>query len=155
MSSQVVALVGVALVLVLGVVAVNGAYANTGPHTDTSETFTPNAGTVTTLNESNSPALVYDTTVTVTDENGTLMLEGDDYTWYEQNGTIKTLAGGRLEGDTEATIDWGWNAPDREARAMASLMGHGLNIGSFTILILGVGLVLGAVRVFKRLDSRW
>lgn len=106
------------------------------------ETWTPDAGNVTTLDESNRNGAYYGETVDVWDENGNLTEEGADYEWYAGNGTVKALSGGALDGDTSATITYSYQQTTAEQRQMASLlgqlprmMGFALPIGAFLFLL--------------------
>lgn len=153
MSQRIIALVGVAIILLTGIVGVNAAFANSGPHQESTESFTPDAGNITTFNNSHVDALLYDSAAEVRDENNRLMVEGEDYQWYHKNGTLKTLKGGQLEGDSSAEITYGWGEPDSQARMAASLLGYGFNAASAFIYVIGIGLVLGAVRLVRRFGS--
>lgn len=142
-------LVGLALLFLVGIGAVNAAYEGAGTQqTISNESFTPNAGNVTTLEHSNLDGVYYDQTVVVRDSSGTLADAGADYVWYPSNGTIKTVPDGRLAGDTQATIDYGYEATSQVQNDLAALFGHGFQVGQLMILVLGVGAVLGAARIF-------
>jgi hypothetical protein len=153
MSKGIVVLVAVALLLLGGITATSAAFAESGEQTEISgENFTPQAGTVTTLSDSNVPTAIYDDDVKVLDENESRVIAGEDFVWYDSNGTIKTVAGGRLDGDTSASITYGYSEPSDSSRNIAALLGYGFDAASFTIIALGVGLVFGAVAVLGRLS---
>lgn len=104
------------------------------------ETFTPDAGNVTQLDESNRTGAYYAENVTVYDENGTEMDAGTDYTWFAGNGTVKTLTGGALEGDSDATITYAYQQTTAEQRQMAALLGQ-------LPRVIGFALPIGALFV--------
>ena len=151
MTERIVVLVSLAIILIAGVTGINAAVKASGPATTVSdENFTPNAGNVTELSQSNVKTAIYDRQVVVLDENGTRMLEDNDFYWHEDNGTLETIEGGDLDGDTSASISYGYNEPGGEVRGFASIVGYGMDIMSFFIIVLGLGVVLGAVRVLRR-----
>lgn len=153
MTERIVVLVSLAIILLAGVTGINAAVKASGPATTVSgENFTPNAGNITELSQSNVKTAIYDRQVVVLDEDGTRMLEGNDFVWYEDNGTLMTIEGGDLDGDTTASISYGYNEPGGETRGFATVVGYGMNIMSFFVFVIGVGIVLGAVRVLRRLD---
>jgi len=110
-------------------------------HTNTNETWTPDAGNVTTLDDSNRTGAYYDKNVTVYDENDTLMDPGTDYEWYPGNGTIKTLTSGGLDNDSDALITYQYQQTTREQRQFARVLSH-------IPQLMGLALPLGALLVF-------
>lgn len=140
MSRAVVALLALVILSIGGVYATQAALENAGEdHTVTNETWTPDAGNVTTLEESNRDGAYYNTNVTVYDENGTEMDAGTDYEWFVGNGTVKALVGGDLEGDADATITYKFQQTTEEQRALAATLAE---IPGMLGLILPVGLVV-------------
>lgn len=137
----------VAAVLVLiifamvGVSGLEAALASGGDAvTVENETWTPDSGTVTQLDDSNQTGAFYDESVTVRDENGTLSDEGTDYEWFESNGTVKALSGGNLDGDSSATITYEYQQTSDEERALAGLLAWtprllGLVIPAFVVVL--------------------
>lgn len=87
----------------------------------TNETFTPSAGSVTTLDQSSLSNTVYDDDVTVFDSSNNRVYEPDDFVWFESNGTIKTVAGGELDGDTSATVSYSYQQTTEQQRGFASM----------------------------------
>lgn len=149
MTERIVLVVSLALIFGGGVVAINASYASTGEQTTiTGEGWTPDTGNVTTLNNSNLETAIYDPAVKVYDENGTRVMAAEDYTWYRSNGTIKALSGGELANDASATITYEYSEPDSSARTVAGLLGRGMNVASFFVFVVGIGIVLAAVRFF-------
>jgi hypothetical protein len=109
-AKLIVTAVAVALVVAGGIVAVDAGVAETGELRTFSETASnPTAGTTLTLNQSNLDSVRYVPVdaLTVTDENGTLMIPGEDFSYDRANGTITPLAGGRLAGDSSASVEYG------------------------------------------------
>lgn len=128
-----------AIVAAMGVTALQGSLEDAGQDREVdSETFVPSAGSVTTLDESARAHAYYTDDPEVRDENGTIMREGTDYEWFESNGTIKTLAGGGLDGDSSATINYSYQVTTEEQRGIASALGQ-------IPRVVGIALPLGAV----------
>lgn len=140
----------VAILVLSGIVAVDVAYGASGPaHEIENETFTPaDAGNVTQLDASelNGVRYVEATDVVVTDENGTHMVAGEDYEWVDANGTVRTLAGGRLVGDTTANATYGYAAPTSMQRSLAELFGGTFETARLLVLVLTVGFILVSIR---------
>lgn len=86
------------------------------------ESFTPTAGSVEQLDRSNLNNAYYNDTVNVEDENGSRSFNGTDYIWFQENGTIKPLAGGNLDGDASATIDYSYRRTTAEQRGFAQML---------------------------------
>lgn len=109
--------------------------------TITNESWSPTAGSVTTLDDSNIDDAYYDESVTVYDDTNDVMSEGDDYIWYPGNGTVKTVTGGALDGDTSATITYGYQLTTDEQQGMASMLAQvpnavGLAMPAFILIFL-------------------
>ena len=146
---RIVLLVALALIFGGGVVAINASFANSGEATLVeNEQWNPDVGNVTTLNYSNLDTAIYEPSVSVHNDSGRLMMAGEDYVWFRSNGTVKAVADGDLAGETNATITYRFNQPDSSSRAVASLLGRGMNVASFFLIVVGIGIVLGAVRFF-------
>lgn len=105
------------------------------------ETFTPDT-TVIELSQSNLDGAYYNSTVEVWDENNTKVEEGTDYEWYVKNGTIRPLAGGELDGDSEASITYGYERPSKEEREMAGLLALIPRTGGFLLLLIPLFMLL-------------
>lgn len=88
------------------------------------ETWTPDAGTVTELEESNREGAYYADRVNVYNATGVKVDEGSDYEWFEGNGTVKALTGGELDGESEATITYEFQQTTKEQREMAGMLSH-------------------------------
>lgn len=97
------------LALILGVAYT---YETSRPHTDVvNETWTPDAGNVTQLDDSELADTTYDTNVTVRNSSDVVMENETDYEWIPSNGTIKTITGGDLDGESSANITYGYDSP--------------------------------------------
>lgn len=80
------------------------------------------------------------------------MTEGDDYQWFESNGTIKTLSGGQLAGDSTANITYEYSQTNRVQQDFAGLFASGLDIAGLLVFVLGVGVVLAGIAVLGRVS---
>jgi len=146
MVRVVIALIAVGILAATATYAYGETYQTAGDDTVISgETWTPTAGSVTTLDESNRDGVFYNDTVVVRDQNGNLSRAGTDYEWYAGNGTVKALAGGNLDGDTSASISYRFEEPSRDAeRSLAVLsqlprmMGLALPLATVFVLLLFV-----------------
>lgn len=149
------ALVVVAIILFAAAAVADEGAARTGERTDvTAESFTPqgNTGDFIDLDNSNSDELTYSDDVQVSDKNGNHSIEGQDYIWNEDNGTIKPLAGGNLEGDNSATIDYIiWN-PTEQDENVRSIITTVIDSGQWIPLLLLVVLVVFAIGFFGRVN---
>lgn len=147
MPPKVVAIFGLVVVAMLAAYGFQAALADAGEdYTVVNETFTPGAGTITELENSNLTGGYYDNATEVYDGNGTEMDAGTDYTWLESNGTIRTLAGGGLDGDSEATITYSYQQTSKEQRGIAkalTALGPLVEVG---MILGGVMLLLGILR---------
>lgn len=147
------ALVVVAILLFAAAAIADEGAAKTGERTDiVDESFTPqgNTGQFIQLDNSDADQLTYSDDVVVNDKSGNHSIEGADYEWNEENGTIKPLANGNLEGDNTATIDYTiWNPTEQDddvRRTLATV----INTGQWIPLLLLVVLVVFAIGFFGR-----
>lgn len=155
MTERIIALVALALLFILGIAGVQAAVLDSGQKVDfENEQFSADPGNVTELNNSGL-SVVYEQSVTVdkVQNNGDrlTLIEGQDYEWIRDNGTVKTLSGGALEDGDTAEIDYGYSAPDQEEQAFGSIAGYGIDVASTFLIVFGVGIVFGSVRVLRRL----
>lgn len=88
------------------------------------ETFTPSAGSITILSDSQINGAFYNDTVDVYNNTGGVMDAGTDYQWFESNGTLKTLAGGDLDGEIEGKITYDYELTTKEQRSIAKVLGE-------------------------------
>lgn len=153
MSTRIVALVAVALLLVSGVAATSASFQSSGEQTTVeAESFDPDAGNVTALADSNFPNAIYAEDVVVRNTAGARMSPDEDYVWFSSNGTVGTVTGGRLDGESSASITYSYSEPSENSRGIATLLGYGFNAASGMILVLGLGVVFAALSVLRRLD---
>lgn len=142
----------IALIVAGGVAAVDAGVQETGPEKVVNETFqSPSAGATVTLNQSNLDSVRYfrTTQITVTDENGTLMVPGEDFDWDQANGTLDVLAGGRLAGDSEGTIEYGFRLTSAGQEEAGSFAGNGFEVAGVLVFVTAVGFVLISLRAFE------
>jgi len=142
MSRAVVAILAIVIVGAVGVYSLGFAAENAGvDHDIGGEDFTPTAGTVTTLDHSNLEHTTYDEDVEVRDNNGELMDPQNDYVWFDDNGTIKTVTGGDLDGANGATIDYEYQTTTDDQRAMISIVAMFPDVLGVLAPLLGVALL--------------
>lgn len=143
MSRAVVAIMAIVVVGFFAVVGFQAAVDSAGADKEiTAESFTPSAGSVTTLDHSNLDHTHYDATVDVRDSNGELMDPENDYVWFQDNGTIKTITGGDLDGETNAEIDYGYETTTTEQRQLARIPAMLPRALGALLPVLGVALLL-------------
>lgn len=144
--------VAVALLVAGGVAAVDLGVAETGQQESVSESFTPPTTSGTTvLNQSQLDGVRYFPVenITVTDENGTLMVPSEDFAWDRPNGTVETLAGGRLAGDSSANIEYGYRLTSDTAEGIGGLAGSGFETAGTLMFVVVVGFVVVSLRAFE------
>lgn len=88
------------------------------------ETFTPDAGNITTLANSNIRGAFYKPTVDVYDSNGKEVDPGDDYEWIAENGTVRAIVGGKLDGEPSANITYTYTTTTERQRRIADMLGY-------------------------------
>lgn len=143
------AFIGLAIVAAMAVFGLQTALAGAGnKEVIDSESFNPSAGTVQSLDRSKLSNTYYNDTVVVTDENGDRSFEGQDYEWFERNGTIKPLSGGNLAGDSTATISYDYRRTTQTQRQLTAMLS---NIPRGIGLILPLGFVLVAIAALRGL----
>jgi len=143
MSRAVVAILGILLIGGVAVWGLQAAAADAGDKTTIDgESFTPDAGTVTTLEHSELANTYYAETVTVRDGNDDLVDPGEDYVWFEGNGTIKTVTGGELDGSSSATISYSYQSTTSDQRALIGITAMLPRILGVLAPLLGVALLL-------------
>lgn len=141
MARVVLAIIAIGVLAMVGTAGLQAALENAGAdHTVVNETWTPDAGNVTALDESNRTGAYYAHNATVYDENGTEMDAGTDYEWYVGNGTVEALTGGGLENDSDATVTYSFQQTTAEQRQLAAVAGQ-------LPRLMGLALPLGALLV--------
>lgn len=148
--SRALALVGLAVILMVGVPAIQSAEdSSQQAHTIENETWTSDPGNVTVLDHSNIENADYDDTVDVWDENGTQMTAGSDYRWFDSNGTVKALSGGDLDGDSSATITYGYNRSSDSQQMVADNATTLAGLAGYFPYVLMIAMILGAATLFR------
>lgn len=119
-------ILGIIILSMVGFIAIQGVWQeNEELTTIENETFTPaNATNITALNDSNLPAADYNSTVTVRDSTDTVMDNGTDYRWIEHNGTVQTVKGGGLDGESSANITYGYRRPPDDIAGWGWALAH-------------------------------
>lgn len=136
----VLAFIALAILATVGVAGLQASLEDAGEDYEiTGESWTPDAGNVTTLDESNRQGAYYNETVQVYDGNDNPSEAGVDYRWYDGNGTVKALSGGNLDGDTSATIHYSFQQTTQEHRQMTALLG---NLPRMMGLMLPIGAMM-------------
>ena len=119
------------------------------------ETWIPNTAAATNLVQSNLAGVIYDP-YPVVKTNGTttpkiLTVDGVDYTFYNNNGTVQAIAGGKLDGLSNASIDYMYVAPNKAASTQLTMLANLIqSLGAILPLILIVGAVIGALVMLGR-----
>lgn len=153
MSERVLIFILIPILAISGIYAVNSSFEDAGVDGEiTGERFDgPAGGGLVSLEQSNRQNVFYRGTVTVYNENGNLTVEGTDYIWHQDNGTLEVLAGGELDGVNNAEIDYGYDVPTVERREAAETWGKTqdavvkplLIIVPMAILFLAFGRLVG------------
>lgn len=139
MPRIVIAFIALAILASVGVAGLQSSLETAGEDYDIeNETWTPDPGSVTELDNSNRAGAYYAENVTVYNESDVEMDAGDDYRWHSSNGTVEALAGGDLDGDSSATITYRFQQTTEDQRQFASLLGQ-------VPRMMGFALPLGAV----------
>lgn len=148
--ARIIAIVTLALLLLVGSLAVSASLENGGQLTTIeNESWTADPGNTTDLNRSNLDGVYYAEQAEVT-QNGEPLTAGIDYEWDDSNGTITALDGGTLSGGDTATVTYEYRTPSEEQENLATLFATGFDIGSGLLLALVAGLVITALAVLGR-----
>lgn len=119
------------------------------------ETWVPNTATATNLVQSNLAGVIYDPNPVVK-TNGTttpkvLTVEGIDYKFYNTNGTVQAIAGGQLDGLTDASIDYSYVAPSKAAQTQLTMLAGVIqSVGAILPLLLIVVGLIGSLVLLAR-----
>lgn len=143
MARAIVAILAIVLLVGVSIFAYQAAIAEAGEDTVvTNESWTPTAGSVTQLDNSNQEGAYYGNDTTVFDSTDSLMDRGADYRWFADNGTVKAVAGGDLDGESSATISYTYQQTTAEQRGLFNLATQMPNVLAALIPLLGVALLL-------------
>lgn len=125
MSRAIVAVFAVIILASAGLLGINAAYEDAGDdHRVVNETWTPDAGNWTTLDESNRNGAFYDNDTTVYNASDAEMDRGTDYEWNDSAGTVRALVGGDLDGDSSAKITYAFQQTTADQRRLVALAGE-------------------------------
>lgn len=143
----IIAALAIAILAIVGSVALEAALENAGEdNTISNETWTPNAGNVTELDDSNRNGAYYSHNVSVYDSTGTEVAPGDDYEWFTGNGTVKAVTGGALDGESSANITYSYQQTTEEHRTLAALLGR---MPQLMGMALPVFLIVGLLAILR------
>lgn len=118
----------------------------------TAEAFVPSASTAVALSYSNIPNAIYSSYPEVTVGTGNnLTMEGKDYDFHPNNGTIIAKSGGSLDGASNAKITYRYTQQNQWTSTMTDIYG-GLSTGLLPgmLLMIVVSLIF---LTFKNLTS--
>lgn len=142
----VIALVVVAIMIVGGAAMAQVAFEDTGDLQSFSEGFNASStGDLVVLNQSNREGVYYQDTVNVTNESGSLMIDGQDYEWYEDNGTLEVLSTDLT--NTNATIQYGYRVPSEQQRNVSGYLGSIFSSAAYLPYVLILLLVIIAASI--------
>ena len=118
------------------------------------ETRVPNTAAATNLVQSHQSSVVYDPFPLVK-TNGTttpkvLAVQNVDYKFYNLNGTVQAIAGGKLDGLSDASIDYQYAAQNPLAAMFTTVFG-GLSKSMLGLMVvIAAMLVMSALMVATR-----
>lgn len=142
-----VAIFVTAILVMMGLAGYQAALEDAGSNnTVVNETWTPNAGSITVLDDSQLTGAYYSEDVTVYNDTGVEVDEGADYVWFETNGTVKAVSGGALDGEPSATITYSYQLTTQEQRDMTAVLSHIPQAMGTALPVFGVILFLLAFR---------
>lgn len=152
-ASKLLPVLALGLLLFVGTFAASSAYETSGQEREVTDTFTPTPGAVTELNESNHDHVIYaedvEVVTNISDTASTgpefLAAPGKDYTWFPENGTIKTNNTGVLADASSAQITFTYYGPLPEQRGIVALFAGQLEIARVLVLVGVVGVIVLAV----------
>jgi hypothetical protein len=143
-------ILGLLVIAIFGLVVLSGSQAAltnaAEKNSITNESWTPNAGTVTTLENSELEYADYEPEVEVYDSTGTLMTNGSDYRWFKGNGTVKALVGGDLDGETSATISYNYTQTTKEQRRIVGITSQVPRLMGVLVMLVPVLLLFAFIR---------
>lgn len=134
------ALIAVAIILLFGGAAIDSSMTGGDREDIADESWTPVVGEPVELEHSNLPVR-YDPRVEVHDHDANKMIEGHDYEWHNDNGTVTALEDGRLSGANNANISYGFSTADERQENVVGLYSEGSDVVAI-VLIFGMGLLL-------------
>lgn len=150
-AAKLMFLVVAVAIMLLGATAVFGysTYEGGDETTVVNETFQPADNQTIQLENSNLSNTLYSTDVNVTNTSDTVVFEPDgNYTWNDGNGTIFVEGNSPLANETDAHITYSFSETNQEAYGMMTLFASITDFADSLVLVLAVGAVLAAARVF-------
>lgn len=107
-------------------------------------------GEVVTLENSNIDDAVYDdnSAIDVFDDQSVEMVEGEDYEWNENNGTITVLAGGGLTDSADMDVNYSFHIPNQQQKDVLTIVGGQLTVGKGLMYVFGAVIAIAFVRIF-------
>lgn len=153
MSTRIIALVGFALLALLGGFAVDAATVDSGTErTIDDEQFSVDKGNWTTLNYSNIDGARYPHVVQVYNADGKRVERGADYKWNASTGEVKPTSSGDLQDGANATISYSYSFPSDTQKGINSLWMNLLSGSKGIVLMLGVGIMFMGMGVLSRIS---
>lgn len=141
------ALFAIAILAMMGLAGYQAALENAGEdRTVTNETWTPDAGNITELDDSKINGAYYDDEVDVYNDTGVPVDEGSDYEWFPTNGTVKAVTGGALDGEASATITYSYQETTGEERNVTALLAHQPQFMGYLLFVLLFLVFVGVLR---------
>lgn len=142
-------LVVLALVSSIGLVAVDQALTESASEFAVQdEQFAPQSGTYVDVNVS-APGLRYsaESDVVVKNSNGTVV-PPTAYDWNASDGSIYTVPGGALDGESNATITYDVYEPTPVQRNLGESFGSVMGASSVVLFVVVAGLAVRSMRAF-------
>lgn len=149
-AAGIIAAIVIAAVLVGGAAIGQLAFVESAPSdSDTATVDTNGVGTAYTIDVTGE--VYFEDTVNVTNASGVQMVEPDDYTWDEANGTV-TVQSTRLANEAGATVDYTYSRPTQQQSAFADRLATLFTIGNIIPLIIIFALVILSLGVMGGLS---
>lgn len=143
----IIALVLVAMFMVVGVSAIDEAYTDSGQTQEIlDESVNTGAeGTIQKLDQSDIDGVFYDQTAVIENSSNVIMVgSGEDYTWFEKNGTFR-IDSARLADETGVTVDYSYTVPNQNQTMVANLYGDFYDgLAPIVLMFLVVAAIIGA-----------
>lgn len=151
-ATRLLPMLGLAILILVGGVAASEAFETSAEERTLDEQFTPSVGLVT-LSHSNLDNVSYYEQVRVRSNVSAgggeeiLAVEGTDYQWNPDNGTLTVLSGSRLADGGDANITYGYYAQSTFQRDMANVSALLLENAPWLVFIGVIGGITIALRV--------
>lgn len=152
-TGRLIPLLALAILLLVGAAAGSEAFETSAEKRTIDENFSPSPGVIE-LEHSNLANVSYveqvrvRSNVTAGGEEEILVVEGTDYLWHSNNGTIEVLSGSRLSDGGDANVTYAYYAQSSFQRDMANISATLFEIAPLLVLIGIVGVVVVAARGF-------